>query len=317
MVRGSIVVAGEAVVDLVASDADSYRAMPGGSPANVAVGLARVGTRTHFVARLNSGRFGDLFRRHLTSSGVRLDLAVTTSEPATLAVVSLDDDGAPAYEFYAEGTADWGWVDDELPVSLSDDIVALCIGSVAAFRQPGADAMLRLAERTRGKAAIVVDPNIRPALIGCRDDARRRWMALLGVADVVKASDEDISWLAPGSPLDAISGEWTRSGPALVVVTRGADGAFAVTRSGVRVDVAAFPVDVVDAVGAGDAFTSALVDALLSLDVLGPNCRLRLAAISATELRAVLGRAATAAAITCGRRGADPPRTSDLHVPFR
>ncbi|HEY9412830.1 MAG TPA: carbohydrate kinase [Jiangellaceae bacterium] len=317
----SIVVAGEALVDLVPDPAPGpsagrnlFRAVPGGSPANVAVGLARLGAPTHLLARLGTGAFGAVVRGHLDANGVRLDHAVAAAEPTTLAVVSLDDAGHAAYDFYADGTADWGWCDDELPDRLPEGAVALCTGSIAAAREPGASALLRLVrrERARGVASIVLDPNLRPALLPSHAHVVERWEELVTLADVVKVSDEDLAWLVPGSDPADVAERWARSGPALVVLTRGGQGAVAFTDGGGRVAVGARAVDVVDTVGAGDAFTAGLVDSLRLDDVLGGARRDELAGLGADALRRVLDRAARVAAITCSRRGADPPTAAEL-----
>jgi fructokinase len=311
-----IVVAGEALVDLVAEEDGRFRAVAGGSPANVAVGLARLSVPTELLARFGTGRFGSFVRDHLAGNDVGLSYAVTTRAPATLAVVSLAEDGLPTYDFYVDGTADWGWTYDELPEQLPAAAVALCTGSLAMAMEPGATALTALMrrERRRGAVTLVFDPNLRPSLVGPRAIARTRLEAQIELVDVVKASDEDLAWVAPDATPEQVAARWLKAGPALVVVTRGADGASAMTRGGVRVDVPAHPVELVDTVGAGDAFTSGMVDALRGHGLLGVGASDRLAACDATTLRAVLGRAAIAAAITCARRGADPPTAAELEA---
>ena len=270
-----IVVAGEALVDLVAEDDGRFRAVPGGSPANVAVGLARLGRPTRMLARLGAGRFGVIIREHLAHNGVGLDLAVESSQPATLAVVSLEPDGRAAYDFYVDGTADWGWTPAELPETLPAGTIALCTGSLAVALEPGATVITELMRRAGAAGvSVVLDPNLRPALLGERAAARRRLEAQVALADVVKVSDEDLTWVVPDqSPADAAA-RWLDLGPALVVVTQGAAGAFALTIGGARTVVPAYSVDVLDTVGAGDAFTAGLVDTLADHDLLeepGPH----------------------------------------------
>ncbi|WP_106539487.1 carbohydrate kinase family protein [Haloactinopolyspora alba] len=307
-------VAGEALIDLVAEPDGRFRPIPGGSPANVAVGLSRLGGTASLLARLGTGAFGSTIRAHLEADGVDLAHAVTTSDPATLAVVTLDEHGRAAYDFYAEGTADWGWTADELPDPLPDGTLALVTGSIAAAREPGASALLELLrrERRRGEVSLVVDPNLRPSLLGPRDAVRARWDDLIGLADVVKVSDEDLEWLVPGAPPAEVAADWAGRGPSLVVVTYGADGALGVTSAGTSVRVRTPPVDVVDTVGAGDAFTAGLVDGLRLAGLLGRPGEDRLAGTGADGLRAVLDRAALVAAITCARAGADPPTAAQV-----
>lgn len=311
---GEVYVAGEALIDLVAEPDGRYRAVPGGSPANVAVGLARLGAPTHLLARLGSGAFGRVIREHLAANDVLLDAAVSTSDPTTLAVVTLDDEARATYDFYADGTADWGWTEAELPTQLPPEALALVTGSIAAAREPGATALLELVRRVRGQdgASIVLDPNLRPALLPTRAQVQARWDELIALADVVKVSDEDLAWLVPGTdPVDVAAG-WAARGPALVVVTLGAAGAHAVTSTGATVEVAARPVDVADTVGAGDAFTSGLVDSLRLAGLLGRRHRDRLDTAGLATLRPILDRAALTAALTCTRVGADPPTAEEL-----
>lgn len=309
-----IVVAGEALIDLVAGPDGRYRPIPGGSPANVAVGVTRLGARTELLARLGTGVFGSIVRRHLEDNGVGLAYAVTAVEPTTLAVVALDEQGRAAYDFYVEGTADWGWTDAELPDPLPDGTLALATGSLAVVLEPGATALGHLLRREheRGAVTVVLDPNVRPALLGSPESARERLEALVAVADVVKVSDEDLEWLLPDEPVEAVAARWAGLGPALVVVTRGPAGAYGVTSAGVATQVPVVPVDLVDTVGAGDAFTAGLVDGLRRGDLLGGPARGHLAALTETELAAVLHRAALVASITCGRAGADPPTAAEV-----
>jgi fructokinase len=311
-----IVVAGEALIDLVADTDGRYRPIPGGSPANVAVGLTRLGGRTELLARLGTGVFGRIVRGHLEDNGVGLTHAVSTDDPTTLAVVALDDEGRAAYDFYVEGTADWGWTDDELPDPLPGGTVAVCTGSLAVAIEPGASAIAALLRREheRGAVTLVLDPNVRPALLGSPEQARSLLERLVGLCDVVKVSDEDLAWLLPGEDVASVAAAWAGLGPSLVVVTRGGDGALAATRGGAVAAVPAPPVRVVDTVGAGDAFTAGLVDTLRLRDLLGPGTSQRLAALTTADLGEVLTRAALVAALTCGRAGADPPTAAEVEA---
>ncbi len=307
-----IVVAGEALIDLVGEPDGRFRPVPGGSPANVAVALSRLGRRTELLARLGTGRFGRLIRDYLEANGVGLAYAVQADEPATLAVVSLDDTGGAHYDFYVDGTADWAWSADELPARLPAETAALCTGSLAVALQPGAAAIADLVEREsrRGETTVVLDPNLRPALLGSRDQARERVESLVALAGIVKVSEDDLAWLVPGEAVADVATRWLALGPRLVVVTLGGRGAHARTASGIEVSVPARPVTVVDTVGAGDAFTAGLVDGLSQRSALGTGAGLD--RLDAAGLRAVLDHAAAVAALTCGRRGADPPTAAEL-----
>jgi len=306
-VTNVIVVAGEALIDLVAEPDGRYRALPGGSPANVALGLARLGHQAELLARISRSPFGRLIRDHLTANGVGLRYAVTASERATLAVVTREPDTEPHYDFYLDGTADWGWSEGELPARLPADTVALCIGSLAMALEPSATILDGLLRRERDRVTVVFDPNVRPSVA----PSLVRVEATVPLAHVVKVSEADLAWLAPGEAIEDVARRWVRTGPQLVVVTRGGRGAHAVTAGGTTVDVPGRRVDVVDTIGAGDAFTAALVAGLAQRHLLGPGQH-RLAAIGKDDLRKIVEHATLVAALTCTRPGADPPTVDEL-----
>jgi fructokinase len=308
-----IAVAGEALVDLVPADAgDRFDAAPGGSPANVAVTLARLEVPVRLLARLSSDLLGRRLRRHLEANGVDLAYAVRASEPTTLALVALDDDGVAEYDFRVDGTADWQWRDDELEHALEGGVVALHSGSLALTMPPGAAVLRRLLERARATATVSYDPNCRPLLMGSSAAERERVDDLVRVADVVKVSSEDLTWLLPGREPEDVAADWLSRGPALVVVTLGADGALAAGREAGLVQRPGETVEVVDTVGAGDAFTGALLAGLYERGLLGAPRRAALGALAGDTLGAVLDEAVRASALTCERRGADPPTRSRL-----
>lgn len=311
---GVVAVVGEALVDLVPTDAESsYVAVPGGSPANVAVGLGRLGVRTRMLARLADDPFGRLVRAHLEASGVDLTYSVRAPERTSLAIVSSDGPGGgDEWDFRVDGTADWQWTDDELSGVLDGDVVALHAGSLAVTVGPGDAAVRRLLCRAAHVATVSYDPNCRPLLMGEPAAVAPKIRECIAVADIVKASADDLAWLEPGRPVEDVAVEWLALGPALVVVTLGADGALAASlRSGV-VRLPSIAVDVVDTVGAGDSFMSALIAGLLGRGLLGADRRAELRDIDTALLDEVLKGAVRAAAITVGRRGADPPRADEL-----
>lgn len=297
---------GEALVDLVPQDATTYTALPGGSPANTAVALARLGVPVVFLARLSRDSSGALLRAHLEGSDVDLSHAVDALEPSSVALVELSPEGAATYRFLLEGTADWQWRDEELEV-VPPEVHAVHAGSLALARQPGGRVLERFLARARSRATVSIDPNLRPALLGDLDAVRtdvRRWLA---VADVFKASTEDLQVLHPGEDPEDVARCWAASGPALVVVTCAADGAFAV-HGDTLVRRPAVPVDVVDTVGAGDTFMAGLLEQLHRDGQLGG----RLRELTPDLVAAALERGLRAAAVTCGRAGADPPWATEL-----
>jgi fructokinase len=303
-----IVVCGEILIDLVPDATGAYRARPGGAPANVAVGLGRLGRDVGLLGRLAGDTFGALLREHVLSSGVRLDLMIRSTEPTTLAVVHLDPAGVPAFDFYIDGCADGGWRAEELPGTLPPGGALHLSGSLALAVPTMGDVLERLLARERPDRLVSFDPNIRPSLVRDEGAVRARLGRWLGLADIVKASEADLAWIAPGQPIETIARSWREQGPVLVVVTRGEKGVHAAGPAG-PIDLAGEPVEVVDTVGAGDAFMSGL---LAALDRTGRLARPELAALSAAELTDALAFAQRVAAFTCGRVGADPPWNHDL-----
>jgi fructokinase len=308
-----IMVIGEALIDLVpAGQADLFEAAPGGSPANVAIGLSRLGVPVRFAARLADDTFGRRLRAHLTDNAVDLSFAIRAQEPTSLAIVQVDSHGGVEYDFRVQATADWQWSDRELAGIPDDRVVALHTGSLAAALLPGAEPIERLVQRSRASATISYDPNCRPSLMRPREEAIQRIHRLVSLADVVKVSVEDLAWLEPGRTPADVAAEWLRRGPALVVVTLGADGVLATARRTGSVFRPGRTVEVVDTVGAGDAFVSALLGALHQRRLLGAARRQALQATGPQMLVEVLDEAVLASAVTCTRRGADPPTRAEL-----
>jgi fructokinase len=307
-----IVVCGEALIDLVPARSDgAYEARPGGAPLNVAVGLGRLGVDVALLARLAQDRFGRQLRDHLRGSQVSLELTSASAAPTTLAVLNLDPGGVATYDFYIDGCADGGWREDQLPPELFTGAALHVSGSLALPVPTMGSALEVLLTRERPRRVIAFDPNIRPSLV--RDEAavRARLERWLGLADIVKVSAEDLSWVAPGRSVESVAREWREMGPTLVVVTRGEHGVHAVGPAG-PVDLRGERVKVVDTVGAGDAFMSGL---LASLDQIGRLARPGLAGLTGAEFAAALRFAQHVAALTCGRLGADPPWRHELTEP--
>ena len=305
----AVVVAGDAFVDLTSTTAEdggpAYAPHPGGSCLNVAVGLGRLGVPTALLARVSDDGFGRLLRRHLADSDVSDAFLVPSSDPTGLAVADLRG-GDAGYSFYNAGTADRGLLPGHLTGLTLPPDAALHVGSVALAYEPQAGTLTGLVQAEAGRRLVSLDPNVRPSVIAdraCYLTALAGWVAL---SDVVKVSDEDLAWLHPGEPAEAVASRWLEAGAGLVLVTSGAFGAWATTgRSEAR--VASPAVAVVDTVGAGDAFMSAT---LASLHGTGRLSRAGVASLGAGDLERLLDVAARVAADTCTRSGAEPPRWS-------
>ncbi len=310
----SFAVIGESVVDVVdPGDGSASLARPGGSPLNVAIGLARLGNRTAFAGRLSDDPLGTILMRHLERSGVDTSRVVRAPEPSTIALLQLSA-GHASYQFSVQRTADFQWSAEEVSV-VPGGAGAVHFGSLASWLPPGDEVIngRMAALRSAGLVLISYDPNARPGLQGQAGSARGKVDRSAALAHVIKASAEDVDWLygQPGSAgRTRAAASWLARGTALVVVTDGANGATAWTPGLPPVTRPAFPVEVVDTVGAGDAFTSGLLDALARRDLLTPGAVAGLDDV--TVLAGLLDDAALVAAITCSRPGADPPRRDEV-----
>jgi fructokinase len=303
------VVVGEALIDLSPPAEDgSCIARPGGSPMNVAVGLARLGQQTEFAGRVSADPLGSVLRRHLERSAVGLQHVIAAADPSTIALVELAS-GQARYQFSLG--ADFQWQAAELAF-LPAGAQAVHFGSLASWVPPGDAAVAVAVEGVRraSSALISYDPNVRPALQPDPAAARRQVEQAVSLAHIVKASSDDLAWLYGPESADAIARRWLALGASFVVITAGADGAAGWTPRQPPVSRPRFDVQVVDTVGAGDAFTSGLLDALARRDLLGAA---RLAELAdAAILAGLLDDACRIAGVTCSRAGANPPTRSEL-----
>jgi fructokinase len=302
-----VTVIGEALVDLVPEDSNgTYHAHPGGSPFNVAVALARFGNRAALMARLGDHGFGRLLRDTAAAEGVDLSASPDASEPTTLAVVSLDQPGRVTYDFYLKGTSDWQWTLAELR-RLPEDTAVVHFGSISSWTPPGSKVIDQVVSeaRSNGGALVSYDPNVRPPALGTAARGRQLVERSVRRAHVVKASREDVDWLYPSRPSDDVAALWNELGALLVIVTDGADGAIAYRSGTAPLRHSGRKVNVVDTIGAGDAFTAGLLTGLIRRGLYTPAT---VADLDDADLLAVLGEAVLVSSLTCERAGADPPR---------
>ncbi|AUA17213.1 carbohydrate kinase [Streptomyces sp. SID8361] len=309
--QARVTVVGEVLVDLLWRAGTRLIAPAvGGSPANVAVGLRRLGRPATLVTTWGEDLPGRQIAAHLDASGLDVVRVPSGTGRSTVALAYLDDNGSATYDFLAS----WGPERLEVPAGTA----VLHTGSLAAVLEPGAREVLRLCEQASASkdCTVVVDLNVRPAVQPDRDAYRAACLRMAAVANVVKASDEDLAWLFPGTTPAAAARLLADCGPELVVVTLGSAGALGVTADE-EVRVPARKVAVVDTVGAGDAFQAALLDAIASRSgplADNPAGRRPLLPATAEEIRAVLARCVAAAAITCTRAGANPPTAAELNA---
>jgi fructokinase len=308
-----ILVCGEALIDLFVGRSDGAQlpteAIAGGSPFNVAIGVARLGSAAAFLSALSQDAFGTFLAGRLAEAGVGMGYLHRCPERSTLSVVATGPDGHPHYTFYGEAGADRALTARDLPSALPDDVKAIAAGSYALGIDPIAGAIEVLLQREAGRRVISLDPNVRPRVVGDVDAYRRRFEKLLTTATLVKASIEDLELLYGARDLRQVARDWLQSGPSLVVVTRGSDAPLAMLRDGTIVERPARRVAVVDTVGAGDSFHSALLAHLDRTDHLTPKA---IAGLTPSDVADTLDFAVSASAITCTRRGANPPTWSEV-----
>lgn len=307
-----ILVAGEALIDMTnqAGGGGTYVAHPGGGPCNTAVGLARLGAPVAYAGALATDMLGRVLRRHLESAGVDLGLAPATDAPTTLAIASVDDEGTAEYSFYLDGTSACRLGPEHVPESLDAAVSTIYCGTLGLVLEPTASTISGLVLRESGQRVIVVDPNLRPAVIRDIHGYRQRLDTILAVADIVKLSDADALALRPDDPPEAVARGILAMGPAMVVLTRGAAGATAFHGAD-RVVLPAPEVAVVDTIGAGDSYSSGLLAHLHHNGLLTKD---RIRSLAPDELEAALAYAGEVAAVTVSRAGADPPHRSDVDM---
>ncbi len=296
MTRGLVI--GEALIDIVERGGQRRAEHVGGSPLNVAVGLSRLSRDIDFLTYIGEDEYGRRITSHVTSAGAQLISSPSSAARTATARAEISDDGSASYTF----DLDWQ-LSDTPPIHRP---LFVHTGSIAAVAEPGCLAVAALIENYRAAATITFDPNVRPALISDRMLARTRIGHLVSRSDVVKVSDEDLRWLDSSCPPERTARTWLTSGPSVVVVTTGEQGAFALCGSG-ETRIGAEKVHVVDTVGAGDAFMVGLIDALWESGLLGADRRPALRRIDLDTLNGALEAASLLSALTVARAGADLP----------
>lgn len=299
-------VIGEALIDVVRRVQGGSAEHVGGSPANVALGLARLGHAVDFATEIGDDDRGRSIARRLGDNGVVLTADSVTDRPTSVAMATLDHTGAASYEF----AISW-----EAPSGLPEQGVGhVHTGSIAAAMEPGATAVLDHFREARSRSTLSYDPNARPTLMDDAARGRARAEEFVAQSDVVKASDEDVDWLYDGASVPEVLRRWGALGATLTVVTRGGAGAVVGLHSAGSVFAMEAPdVDVVDTVGAGDSFMAGLISGLLDAGLLGGvEARARLASATMGDVTPAVARALACAGVTVSRAGADPPRREDL-----
>ncbi len=306
-------ICGEALFDLflrpTATDELCLDAVPGGSPFNVALGLARLGQKAEFFSGLSSDLMGKRLAVFMEKEGIGFAHAVRSTNPTALSIVALNADGSADYAFYPDFPAYSAITEADLP-ALGSDIRIIHMGSIATALEPVASSLAIFAERECGRRLIAYDPNVRPSIVPDLGVWRRSFERLTAAAHLTKVSAEDLALLYPGLTHADVAQKAMERGVRLVVITRGSEGASGWTRNSQALSLPR-PVEVVDTVGAGDSYQAALLAGLAEMGCTDPDA---LDALSPDALARLLEFAGQAAALTCGKRGADLPRRAHIEV---
>ncbi len=305
-----IICCGEALIDMLprtsTSGEPSFAPYSGGAVFNSAIALGRLGVPVEFFSGLSSDLFGQQLQASLAASNVGSRLAHISARPTTLAFVHLVD-GHASYVFYDENTAGRMLSQADLP-AIGNDVEAMLFGAISLIPEPCGSTYEALMARECARRVTMLDPNIRSDFIPDRDKHLARIKRMVAMADIVKLSDEDLSWFGEAGTVEEIVASWLEHGPKLIVVTRGSAGATGYTKHH-RVTVTPAPVQVVDTVGAGDTFNAGI---LASLHEQGALSKAALDALAEVVIRSALTLGATAAAVTVSRAGANPPWKKEL-----
>lgn len=307
-----ILCCGEALIDMipepVVSGGTGFVPHAGGAVFNTAIALGRLGARVGLLTGLSSDMFGQRLRAALAASRVDTAWGVASDRPTTLAFVQLTD-GHASYDFFDENSAGRMLMPADMPV-LGAEVSALFLGGISLACEPGAEAYAALLAREGGGRAVMLDPNIRVGFIADEARYRERLGRMIAGADIVKVSDEDLNWIVSGAhSLRDKARAVLAMGPALVIVTRGGQGAVGVLRGGAEVQVPAQKVAVVDTVGAGDTFNAGVLARLSECGVLD---KASLATLDPAIAEEALHFGARVAAVTVSRAGANPPWAAEL-----
>jgi fructokinase len=301
--RGApILVAGEALYDLVMDERGGVTGHPGGGPFNTARTIGRLGQPVAFLGRLSTDGLGATHARMLRDDGVDLGSVVRSDDPTTLALATLGAGGGVAsYSFYTGGTAAAGLTAEDALAAVPAQVAALHVGTLGIVLEPLGGAIEAVVGRLAGETMVVLDPNVRAHAIADEAAFRARLERLIGRSDLVKVSEEDLAWLDPRRSPDAAARALLARGPAALLLTRGGEGATVLTHTG-EVEIAAVPARVVDTIGAGDAFGGGFV-------AWWTSCGLGRTDLSDDDLVVEGARfAAVVAARTVAQAGAVPPR---------
>ena len=307
-----ILVIGEALIDVVHSPNGEVQNIVGGSPANTAVALSRLGINTFMKSRTSTDEFGKIIRKYLENEKVDLSVGVIGDEPSTVIKAFIQKDRSAKYEANLIGASDFGWTSKELDFDESD-FKFVHLGSLTSYVEPGASVVEKWFSNLGKETNLLLsfDPNIRHPLDGQKTiDVRNRAKRLCSISHIVKASNEDFEWIYESKNFKTHAEKLIDNGTEIVIITKGKDGAWVLTKEKNEFEISAKDVAVIDTIGAGDTFSAAFLAQLIEKGITSVE---KLKSLKNTELEVVLQNCAHASGITCSRQGANPPYRSEVN----
>jgi fructokinase len=310
--NSQVLVIGEALIDVVHTPDGLVQNIVGGSPANTAVALSRLGIKTFMKSRTSLDEFGQVIRNYLETEKVDLSLGVIAKEPSTVIKAFIQNDRSAKYEADLIGASDFCWNDKELVFDESN-FTFVHLGSLTSYVQPGASEVEKWFTNLKDKTNLLLsfDPNIRHPLDGQKaTDVRERAKRLCAISHIVKASDEDFEWIYETNDFKSPAKELVNKGVGIVIITRGKNGAWAISNDKNEFEIPAQDINVIDTIGAGDTFSAAFLAQLIDK---GINTLDKLKTMKIFELEEILHNSAHASGVTCSRKGANPPYRDEVN----
>ena len=310
--NSQVLVIGEALIDVVHTPDGLVQNIVGGSPANTAVALSRLGIKTFMKSRTSLDEFGQVIRNYLETEKVDLSLGVIAKEPSTVIKAFIQNDRSAKYEADLIGASDFCWNEQELVFGESN-FTFVHLGSLTSYVEPGASEVEKWFTNLKNETSLLLsfDPNIRHPLDGQNaKDVRERAKRLCAISHIVKASDEDFEWIYETNDFKSPAKELVSNGVGIVIITRGKNGAWAISSDKNEFEIPAQDIKVIDTIGAGDTFSAAFLAQLIEK---GINTLDKLKTMKIFELEEILNNSAHASGVTCSRKGANPPYRDEVN----
>ncbi|OQY32962.1 MAG: hypothetical protein B6241_09390 [Spirochaetaceae bacterium 4572_59] len=304
-----IISLGEALIDFISKDKLDFAGFPGGSPYNTSIGIARQGIPCQFLGRVSRDMFGIQLIDYLKKNAVGTDLVVPTDDPTTLSFVQKQYDGQAQYAFFANGTADRFWKEEDLnSLVLPEEAKMLHFGSISLTQEPCGEILTNFLLEKASHLLLSFDPNIRPSLVPDREAYMERFHKLCKLCSIIKLSDEDLEWLFPEISMEKALSVLMTAGISLIALTEGKAGARLITKNRTVVSPL-YDLPVSDTVGAGDTFHGAILTYLYRKGIFS---REGLRNLDEADLKELGAFANKAAGINCHRSGANPPTDKEM-----